>query len=406
MGDFFQNGMIATLHNLNQRPLEDLEGDLMRYRKKRPIGLLLPSLYSELEGDALPKIIDELSKVQYLDEIVIGLDQADERQFDKAREFFAKLNQPHSILWNDGPRLKEVWAELAELQLAPREPGKGRNVWGCYGYLLAQGRAKAIALHDCDIVDYDRSLLARLVYPIVHPNFNYKFAKGYYYRAYNGKLNGRVCRLLVTPLIRTLKKVFGQHDFLDYLDSFRYALAGEFAMHSDVVKDIRIPSDWGLEIGILSEVQRNYSYGRICQVDIADAYEHKHQNVAADDRSKGLNKMSIDIASAIFRKLATFGEVFSTETFRTIRATYLRIALDYVELYANDAALNGLRLDRHQEEKMVELFAHNLNVAANQYFDPPTTQHELPFMPSWNRVFSALPEIGSKLVMAVEKDNA
>ena len=45
---------------------------------------------------------------------------------------------------------------------------------------------------------------------------------------------------------------------------------------------------------------------------------------------RGLSKMSIDITKAFIRKLATQGETFSTESIRTLKATYYRIALDYV----------------------------------------------------------------------------
>lgn len=51
-------------------------------------------------------------------------------------------------------------------------------------------------------------------------------------------------------------------------------------MRVDVAKTIRIPSNWGLEVGILSEVLRNNALNRICQTDIADRYDHKHQLAA------------------------------------------------------------------------------------------------------------------------------
>ena len=211
MADFYQNGIITTLHNLVDRPLEDLEKELMSFSRTRPMSLVLPSLYSELEGPALDNIITELTQVPYLNEIVIGLDRATEAEFEHAKHFFSRLPQHHRILWNDGPRLKKLDAMLAEQGLAPTELGKGRNVWYCYGYVLASGRAESVALHDCDIITYDRSLLARLIYPVANPGFNYEFAKGYYARIADQKLNGRVSRLLVTPLIRALKKVYGSH---------------------------------------------------------------------------------------------------------------------------------------------------------------------------------------------------
>ena len=401
MADFYQNGVITTLHNLSERSVEDLEKELVSFSKVRPMALVLPCLYSELEGPAMDNIVDELCQVPYLSKIVIGLDRADESQYKKALKFFSRLPQDHVVLWNEGPRLRAIDKELKDLELAPKELGKGRNVWYCLGYLQAEGKVEAIALHDCDIVTYQRGLLARLIYPVANPNFSYEFCKGYYARVANGTINGRVCRLLVTPLLRTLKKLFGNNDYLDYLDSFRYALAGEFSMRADVLTGIRIPSDWGLEIGVLSELKRNYSTNKLCQVDIADVYDHKHQDVSYEDANAGLNKMTMDISKAVFRKLATTGVVFSAETFRTIKATYYRVALDFVDSFHNDAVINGLKLDIHEEEKSVELFAENIMKAGLYFLEHP---QETPFIPSWTRVNSALPVIGEKFIAAAEAD--
>jgi glucosyl-3-phosphoglycerate synthase len=402
MADFYQNGIVTTLHNLSHRPVEDIESELREFSKKRPMSLILPSLFSELEGDALPNIVNHLQGADYLSEIVIGLDRANEKQYRHALTFFGKLPQHHRVLWNEGPRLQALDAELQELGLAPKELGKGRNVWYCMGYTLASNRSESVALHDCDIVTYDRELLARLIYPVANPRFNYEFCKGFYARVADGKINGRVSRLLVTPLLRALKKMFGEMEYLQFMDSFRYPLAGEFSFRKDVLNDIRIPSDWGLEIGVLSEMHRNYANNRLCQVDIADVYDHKHQELSSDNDEGGLSKMSIDISKALFRKLATHGKTFNTETFRSIKATYFRIALDFIETYHNDAVMNGLTLDIHQEEKAVELFAQNIMKAGEAFLDKPM---ETPFIPSWNRVISAKPDILERLYEAVEEDN-
>mgnify|MGYP000601520138 CR=1 FL=1 len=405
MGDFYQNGVITTLHNLSRDSFttEDLEAQLVEFAKVRPLSLVLPSLFSELEGPALENIINEISKVPYLKQIVIGLDRATEEEYRYALKFFSKLPQNIKVLWNDGPRLKALDAELQEAGLAPKELGKGRNVWYCLGFVLGSGEAESVALHDCDILTYDRRLLARLLYPVANPNFNYEFCKGYYARVADSKINGRVSRLLVTPLLRALKKIFGNLDYLEYLDSYRYPLAGEFSFRTDVINDIRIPSDWGLEIGVLSEMDRNYSNNRLCQVDIADTYDHKHQSLSQDNDDGGLSKMSIDISKAIFRKLATNGVVFNSETFRSIKATYYRIALDFVETYRNDAIINGLSFDIHSEEMAVELFAHNILKAGLHFLENPM---ETPFIPSWNRVTSAVPDIAERMIDAVEQDMA
>jgi len=402
MADFYQNGTVTTLHNLAQREPSDMADELLTFSKTRSLGLILPSLFSELEGEALPDIINKIKDVKYLSEIVIGLDRANLEQYQHALSFFGQLPQHHRVLWNDGPRLQAIDAKLKALGLAPKELGKGRNVWYCMGYILASGKAESIALHDCDILTYERDLLDRLLYPVANPLFNYEFSKGFYARVAGGKINGRVSRLLVTPLIKALKKTVGHCDYLEYMDSFLYPLAGEFSFRRDVLNDIRIPSDWGLEIGVLSEMYRNYSPNRICQVDIASTYDHKHQDMSLDDSTAGLSKMSIDISKAFIRKLATQGETFTAEKFRTLKATYYRIALDYVETYRNDAMMNGLKLDIHSEEKAVEMFAENILTAGSTFLEQPM---ETPFIPSWNRVVSAIPDILAQLKEAVELDN-
>jgi len=401
MADFFQNGVIGTLHNLHNRPIEDIEQELVQWSSQRPMALILPSLFSELEGPALSSILDEIEKIPYLEEIIIGLDRADEAQYRHAKEFFSRLPQRHTVLWNDGPRLREIDDILMSHGLAPQEAGKGRNVWYCFGYFLASGRSRAVALHDCDILTYKRDMVAKLMYPLVHPSLTYAFCKGYYYRGAEGKLNGRVSRMLVSPLVRALKMTVGPTEYLDYVDSFRYPLAGEFSMLADVVPTIRIPGDWGLEIGVMSEIFRRYPNERICQIDVADRYDHKHQDLSPNDATAGLHKMSTDIAKSLFRKLAIGGVVFSPEIFRTIKASYYRIALDHVDHYHADALLNGYSLDRHSEEKTVELFSQCVLNAGHEFLENPM---EAPFMPSWSRVVSAVPDIYERLIEAVEAD--
>lgn len=401
MGDFFQNGLITTIHKIKARPIEELEGEVKQFSRKRPLALVLPSLYAELEGEALPTIIEELRKVDYIQEVIIGLDKANKEEFEHAKEFFSQLPQHHRVIWQDGPGMQKLDNLLKEYGLYTGIPGKGRNAWFCFGYVLAAGRSRVVAIHDCDILTYDRNLLARLYYPVANPNFVFKYCKGYYSRV-SDRLNGRVVRLFITPLVRSLKRIFGQMDYLDYMDSYRYPLAGEFSMGVDVIENIRIPNDWGLEVGILSEVYRNIALKQICQVDIADNYDHKHQPLSPDDPNSGLSKMTIDIAKSIYRTLASMGIVFSEEFFRTIKAAYLRTAFDFVDKYYYDAKINGLSYDRHAEEESVEVFVRSIIIAGEQFLANPM---EVPLIPNWSRVISAIPEYYDLLFNTVEDDN-
>jgi len=402
MSEFSQNGVVATLHDFSNRDLKDLERDLKKFSKDRKMELILPCLYSELEGSALPNIVSEISKTNYLNHIIIGLDRANEEQAKKAWNFFKKLNCPFTILWNDGPNLLKLDKELKNYNLAPQELGKGRNVWYCLGMAIARGEARSIAFHDCDILTFDRRLLAKLFYPVVNPLFNFEFCKGYYPRVSEGKMNGRVSRLLVTPLLTAMEKTVGHNDYLDYMKAFKYPLAGEFSFRRNLMADMRIPCDWGIEIGILSEMYRNQASNRICQVDLADTYDHKHQDLSIDDQTKGLSKMSIDIIKTLIKKLATQGNSFSLETFRSIKATYYRTALDMIDIYRSDALMNGLKYDSHMEEKAVELFALNIMKAGESFFENPM---DTPFIPTWSRVNSAIPNFMHRLKQKVELDN-
>lgn len=349
----------------------------------------------------MPGIVRELSKVKYLNEVVLALDQASEQNFKRVREFMSPLATEVRIIHNKGRRIGEIYEMLKRNGLEVGPPGKGRSAWLAYGYVLARARSDVIALHDCDIVTYGRELLARLCYPVANPALDYVFCKGYYSRVSN-KMNGRVTRLLVTPLVRSLQQLVGQHGFLVFLDSFRYPLSGEFCMTTDVAGMNRIPSDWGLEVGSLAEVYRNYSPRRICQVDIAANYDHKHQALSADDAAKGLMKMTVDICKSLFRTLASDGVVFSDGLFKSLRATYLRQAEDTLMKYEADATINGLAFDRHEEAKAVEAFGRAIALAAEAYMEDPMGS---PPIPNWSRVKAAIPDIFEMLKTAVEADN-
>ncbi|MHC4149910.1 MAG: glycosyl transferase, partial [Planctomycetota bacterium] len=184
---------------------------------------------------------------------------------------------------------------------------------------------------------------------------------------------------------------------------FRYILAGEFSMDVDLARVNRIPGDWGLEVGVLAEIYRNTAVRRICQVDIAENYEHKHQVLSPEDESKGLHKMCIDISKSLFRTLASEGVVFSDGLFKTLIATYVRTAQDLLKRYQDDAAVNSLVFDRHAESLAVETFIHGINSAAETIMENPVG---VPLIPAWDRVTSAIPDILRSIRSAVEEDNA
>ncbi len=401
MSDFHQCGIITTFHKLRHPNVKNLESELKTFRKRRPIALVLPTLYSELERPALQKIVKIIKDIPYLEQVVITMNRAKKHEFEKARRFFSVLPQEHIIIWNDGPRIRELYKILHKNEFYVGTIGKGQQAWMAFGYILASNKSRVVVLHDCDVLTYDREFLARLCYPVTNSSLGIEFGKGYYSRA-TGKLYGRVTRLFFTPLIRSLKKILGPLPFLEYLDSFRYPLAGEFGMTIDLARSIRIPGDWGLEMGVLAEIFRNTSLKRICQVEICENYEHKHQALSATDPTRGLTKMSVDISKSLFQTLGSEGVVLSKSIFLSLITTYLRTAQDTIQQYHGDAAINSLIFDRHQETVAVEAFVNAIRIASESYLEDPLGH---PLIPSWNRVTSAIPNFLDDLNEAVEKDN-
>jgi glucosyl-3-phosphoglycerate synthase len=400
VSDFYQTGIVPTLHRLKPDNIERLEGDLERFARQKPIGLVLPALYSEFETPAMQKIVKELQKVRYLQRIVIALGKASLDNFVRVRGLFENYYTPVSLIHIESERTQSLLRMLDERGLSAGPDGKGRACWLAYGYVLARGDCDVIALHDCDIVNYDRTMLARLCYPVVHPNLGFEFCKGYYARV-TDRMHGRVTRLFFTPLIRSMLGLAPEAPFLNFLDSFRYALAGEFAMNTNLARVNRIPSDWGLEVGVLAEVFRNCAVSRTCQVDLAETYEHKHQVLSAEDASKGLSRMASEIAKSLFRTVAAEGVAFSAEHFRTLEVRYVRLAQDTIARYYADAMLNGLKFDRHDEEVAVATFAKSLQRASAEFLEDPLGA---PAIPNWNRVLAAIPEFFELLQDAVDKD--
>jgi glucosyl-3-phosphoglycerate synthase len=401
MTDFSENGVITTLQKLKDRPANDFNRELKSISKERNMVLLLPALVSEFDGPAMPNIIKELMGVEYLHKIILSLDRADENQFRKVKEIMSSLPSKVRIIWHDGPRMQALLQELKNADFTLGQPGKGRSVWMTLGFILADPYVDVIALHDCDIVNYKNEMLARLIYPVVHPAVDFEFSKGYYARV-TDRLYGRVTRLFYTPLIKSMKRILGYNAFIDYLANFRYALSGEFAFVTNLARRIRISPTWGLEVSMLSEVYQMTSVNRICQVEIIDTYEHKHQLLNKNKKEKGLIRMATDIAMVLFRVLSQDGIRISHSFFRTLLTSYMQESRIAVEKYHALSLLNGLTYDRHTEIEAIEAFVESLKTAMEEFVKDPVG---IPMLSAWVRIEAAIPDFSDRLHEAVEEDN-
>jgi glucosyl-3-phosphoglycerate synthase len=401
VSDFHQSGVITTFHRIGKAASQNVEKELEAYAKDRPVSLILPSLFSELRGTALAGIISELKKITYVREIIVTLGPASEDEFKRAKSFFSVLPQETRVIWNDSPALTDLCRSIAAHDLETGEPGKGRSVWTAFGYIFSGPPVHAVVLHDSDIESYDRSMLARLCYPVANPNLDYDFCKGFYARV-TDRMHGRVTRLLMVPLLRSLQKTLGPLPLIAFLDSFRYVLAGEFSMDTKLARVSRVNADWGLEVGVLAEVYRNASLRRVCQVDIADEYEHKHQDLSPHDPSSGLHRMAVDVCASLFRTFASEGIVLPEGFFPTLVATYAETAWEMLERYEDEAAMNGLGFDRLSETCAVETFTRAIEESSGIVAADPLGSR---LMSSWDRVTSAVPGVLARVRAIVEEEN-
>jgi len=420
MADFHQEGLITTLHALHEAfdretYVASLERKLEEYSRHQKITLLLPSLFSEIRNpQVLDRILDGIEKVKYLRRIVVALGGApEEKQFREAKEYFGRLRMSDrdvKIAWVEGPRIQKIFQEIQSREIPTGVQGKGQSVWMALGYILAKEDCSIIALHDCDIVTYDRILLGRLIEPTANPNSDFQFCKGYYARISPTEktMKGRVTRLFVTPFVDSMRDLMYTRGhlelarFFSYHRSFKYPLAGEFSFTAQLARGINVAYDWGLEVATLSQVCEQLIPRKIAQIDLIPNYEHKHQELSPEDKNKGLHRMVVDIAKFYLTYMRSHGVPLDDAFVDMLLHTYYQNALRFIRKYSDDAEVNDLNYDRYQEEATVRHFRGFLWTAWEQSKGP----HEATLIPSWNRVCFSLPDIYPRILEAVETDNA
>jgi len=400
MSDFYQHGGIATLHHLGNPDYTKLEKELNDLSPA--IALVLPCHARDLDSPVLAAILEELSQTRFIRHVIVGLDGADETQCDFARSLFQKLPQETAILWNDGPRMSAIISQLEDAGMDPGARGKGRNMRLCFGYALSATEASFVAVHDCDIVNYRREMLARLCFPVAHPEMAFEVSKGFSAR-FSDRLNGRVMRLLISPLLRAMEDLDGFQSTLGSLQNFRYPISGEVCLHRRVVKEIRFPSDWGVETGMMADVFRLCEPHRVCQVDIAETYDHKHQDLSEKDPLGGLNKMACDVTLCLLRTISAGAEIPISIDPQKLVTNYLRLAREMMRFYSADARINLLQYDSALEDQTATMFASAIARAISIFSRTPAQPAGTP---GWSEIEARLPGTATAIAEAVRLDEA
>jgi glucosyl-3-phosphoglycerate synthase len=390
----FQQSLITTVHDYSLGNLDAIAFN--KELQQRPTALLIPCLMEEFSRPALKLIRDTLASLTELSSLVIALSADSADDVRAAEAFFAEMPFPVQVHWTNGPGVHEVLSSMGNLGLdLTGPPGKGWAVWQGLGVACQQ--AEVIGLFDADIRTFGSGYPERMLRPLLDPSHGMAYVKAFYSRLSleTQALQGRATRLFVGPLLASLEQIFGSLPYLRYLRTFRYPLAGEFAFTRDLAMNLRIPSDWGLEMGLLSEVYRHVAPSRITQVDLG-LFDHKHKALGQRP-DEGLQRMASEIFCTVVRSLMEHeGCVVSMDQLPTLEVLYRRVGEDRVRQFGIDSAINRLPYDRHGEELSVNRFAALLRPSLSALMASPVA-HQLP---SWSRLQSCNSSFAAQLAEA------
>lgn len=385
MSDFSQTSAeVTTLHVLRSDP-GHLKSELWRHSRGQRVVLVVPCLATEFttpdNEPVFANILQRLKRATYLKKIIFGLDRAGLDEALKLEAMVRRAGLNNAVIqWNDGPEFSRIYDRLNRADLNVSRPGKGRNMFLSFGLALAM-EADYIGLIDADIRTFRARQLHRLLFPVVV--LDHDFAKSYYSRIHNDHLYGRIKRLLVDPLLLALKRKFSYSKddkfigLIDYLLTFKYQLSGEVAFSADLLRRTRFATDWGVEIYTLIEAHRKAA--SICQVHFSSQpFDHKHQDIPADNNSPGLHRMAEDIINTLMNALVVEeGLEVTAAFFRDLAVTYQAVAEQLIKKYSHDAAFNNLAYDRDAEEKWVRNVFRTALVAAGERVASPSRMSEM-----------------------------
>lgn len=312
--------------------------------------VVVPLAERDQKSTATERVLNTLEEVDPA-RVVVPL-RARESTVISVTDWLESFDLNLTVLWCTAPRVESLLTDEGLNGTA----GKGRDVWLGLG---VASQSPYVVVHDADALTYDRAHVPKLLYPLSE---GYEFSKGYYARVEDEQLYGRLFRLFYTPLVQALDATV-DHPFVSYLASFRYALAGEFAMTRELARAVRAPRDWGLELGTLGEAFEHAGFSETAQVDLG-IHEHEHRSV---EGSGGLEEMCTEVGETLFTVLEEQGIELDYER---LRIQFEEYGDQLVRQYAGDAGFNDFDFDSQRETEQVKKYA--------QTILPPNADSRLP----------------------------
>ena len=148
--------------------------------------------------------------------------------------------------------------------------GKGEALWRG----LAASTGELVVYCDADITDFDARFVLGLVGPLL-TDPSVQFVKGFYERpdTHAPGTGGRTTELVARPLLSLL---------FPSLTGIVQPLSGEYAARRAVLEQVPFVQGYGVDLGLLVDVQARWGASAIAQVDLVSRH---HRNRSLDDLS-------------------------------------------------------------------------------------------------------------------------
>lgn len=388
MADFWQSPDLVTIHNLHCSTGPSAVERLLDRTRESPVGMVVPVHYRDVHGPAMMTIIRELGQSGISTNTVVVLNGANETQAGEVAANLEHCDRQVRLLWAESRHVGHILDHVERCHGLKVQGGKGVACWLGLGYLLQCTGAQAVAFQDADVENFSAEMPARLLLPLVFPESGLAVSKAYYSRT-GDRMYGRLTRQFLTPFVHAIRSLFPGSGFASLLAQLRYPLSGEIGMSRDFAQSCRIPSGWSLEINTLWDVQRMGMISSLCQVDIADQYNHKHHPVASGDPCRQtLQAMASEIGTDLLALLAREGNILSPWHQRAFLDRFDRFAAIFHRAYACDAKCNGIPWIEEDEIGSIREFAKSACEAVTQYRRNPAQR---PTLPSWKSIAHSMP---------------
>jgi len=223
--------------------------ELIAAKGARPTSVCLPA---RNEASTVAEIVTRIAEHPLVDEVVVVDDHSSDGTGEAAGEAGATV-----------VRAAEVLPEHGE------GPGKGQALWKA----VASSTGDVVAFCDADLRDFQPHFITGLLGPfLLDPDL--AFVKAYYQRPGSDgspRGGGRVTELVARPLL---------HLLFPQLADLVQPLAGEFAARRDVFEAVPFVEGYGVDIGLVIDIARDFGVDAMAQVDLGT---RKHRNRPLDD---------------------------------------------------------------------------------------------------------------------------